>query len=115
MFRKRKPGRRPRPAAAVRNHMSRHSPILVSDPKPVPQKVLEPVRPLMLDDVAYDANYDDSAYDDDDYFDIGNIDNNLAKKRGELYISKLNSCWSKTIIFIVLSDIYLSKVKGYFE
>jgi hypothetical protein len=39
----------------------------------------------------------------------------LAKKRGELYISKLNSCWSKTIIFIVLSDIYLSKLKGYFE
>ena len=41
----------------------------------------------MLDDVAYDANYDESAYDDD-YFDIGNIDNNLAKKRGELKLWK---------------------------
>jgi hypothetical protein len=66
--------RRPRP---VRNHMSRHTPIIVNEPK----NVLEPVRPLMLDDVAYDANYDDSNYDDA-YFDIGNIDNNLAQRKG---------------------------------
>lgn len=57
--------------------MSRHTPIIVNEPK----NVLEPVRPLMLDDVAYDANYDDSNYDDA-YFDIGNIDNNLAQRKG---------------------------------
>ncbi len=77
IFRKRKTNRRPRP---VRNHMSRHTPIIVNEPK----NVLEPVRPLMLDDVAYDVNYDDSNYDDA-YFDIGNIDNNLAQRKGAKY------------------------------
>ena len=59
--------------------MSRHSPIPFSETKP---KVLEPVKPLMLDDVAYDANYDELNYEDD-YFEIGNIDNNLAQRTGE--------------------------------
>jgi hypothetical protein len=56
-YRKRRPGRKPRP---FRNHMSRHSPIPFTETKP---KVLEPVKPLMLDDVAYDANYDEINYE----------------------------------------------------
>lgn len=65
--------------------MSRHSPIPFSETKP---KVLEPVKPLMLDDVAYDANYDELNYEDD-YFEIGNIDNNLAQRKGEKGFSLL--------------------------
>jgi hypothetical protein len=79
-YRKKKTSRRPRPH--VRNHMSRHSPILVNEPKPG-MKVLAPVRPLMLDDVAYDANYDELNYDDDAYFDAAAIENNLAQRKGK--------------------------------
>ena len=78
-YRKKKISRRPRPH--VRNHMSRHSPILVSEPKPG-QKVLAPVRPLMLDDVAYDAAYDELNYDDEAYFEDAAVENNLAQRKG---------------------------------
>jgi len=44
-------------------------------------QVLEPVAPLMLDDVAYDSNYDDFNYDDE-YLDIGNVDNSLSQRKG---------------------------------
>ena len=75
-LRKRRPGRKPRP---FRNHMSRHSPIPVMESKP---QVLEPVTPLMLDDVAYDNNYDDINYDEE-YLDIGNVDNSLSQRKGQ--------------------------------
>jgi len=35
----------------------------------------------MLDDVAYDNNYDDINYDDE-YLDIGNVDNSLSQRKG---------------------------------
>ena len=35
----------------------------------------------MLDDVAYDTTYDDSNYDEN-YPDIGNVDKNLAQRKG---------------------------------
>ena len=77
VFRKRRPGRKPRP---FRSHMSRHSPIPVMESKP---QVLEPVTPLMLDDVAYDNNYDDINYDE--YLDIGNVDNSLSQRKGKCH------------------------------